>query len=508
LNKAIGEHSWIPLILVACASFIITLDTTFMNVSISQVVADLNTDVSTIQMTMSFYTLITAAFMLLSTKLQDIVGKKKLFLIGAVLYGIGTFIAAISQSDTMLFIGWAVIEGFAGALMTPATVSIISGTYSGERRTFALAIESVMVALSAAVGPIFGGIMTTFLSWRYGFACELIIVIFILVMQKRIPDFEPTESKSDLDITGSIISFVGLILFVLGILMLSEDTNTSIAVIILGIIALAGFAVFEIRRKRKDKVPLLDMDLFGDRNLRVGTAIILLSYIVMGGGLFAVSLFMQSVLELNAFNTGLTILPLTLGLLIFAVAAPGLTGKLNHKSLMAIGSIIAIIGCLILTFQFRLNTTMLDLMPGMFVLGSGLGFIMALSTDIALINIPDESQNNASGIATTGQTLGESMGTAIIGIILILGVIGGIGDAVDIYAPDHSNDEQFHQDIYNYFQKVGNINDVKSQESIVVNIADTVIQNAMGFVMLVTTIIMAIVFVLTFRLKDRQIRKQ
>ena len=117
MNETIREHSWIPLILVACASFIITLDSTFMNVSISQVVADLNTTVSTIQMTMAFYTLITAAFMLLSTKLQDIVGKKRLFLIGAVLYGIGTFIAAISQSDTMLFIGWAVIEGLAGALM-------------------------------------------------------------------------------------------------------------------------------------------------------------------------------------------------------------------------------------------------------------------------------------------------------------------------------------------------------------------------------------------------------
>ena len=228
----------------------------------------------------------------------------------------------------MLFIGWAVIEGFAGALMTPATVSIISGTYSGERRTFALAVESVMVALSAAVGPIFGGIMTTFLSWRYGFACELIIVIFILVMQKKIPDFVPTESKSDLDITGTIISFIGLILFVLGILMLSEDAAISIAVIILGVIALAVFALFEIRRKRNGKVPLLDMDLFKDKNLRIGSSIILLSYIVMGGGLFAVSLFLQSVLELNAFDTGLTTLPLTLGLLIFAVSAPSLTGKL------------------------------------------------------------------------------------------------------------------------------------------------------------------------------------
>ena len=507
MNETIREHSWIPLILVACASFIITLDSTFMNVSISQVVADLNTTVSTIQMTMAFYTLITAAFMLLSTKLQDIVGKKRLFLIGAVLYGIGTFIAAISQSDTMLFIGWAVIEGLAGALMTPATVSIISGTYSGERRTFALAIESVMAALSAAVGPLFGGIMTTFLSWRYGFASELLIVIIILAMRNKIPDFEPTESKRDLDITGAIISFIGLILFVLGILMLSEDATTSIVVIILGIIALAVFALFEIKRKRKGKVPLLDMDLFKDKNLRVGSIIILLSYIVMGGGLFVVSLFMQTVLNLNAFNTGLTTLPLTVGLLIFAAIAPSLTEKLNHKSLMAIGSIIAIIGCVILSYQFKINTTMLNLMPGMFILGSGIGFIMALSTDIALINIPDENQNNASGITTTGQTLGESMGTAIIGIILILGVMGGIANGVDTYAPEYSGNEQVHQDIFDYFEKVGNVDEIKSENSTVINIADTVIQDSMAFIMLVTAALMAIVFVLTFRLKDKKIKK-
>ena len=507
MNETIREHSWIPLILVACASFIITLDSTFMNVSISQVVADLNTNVSTIQMTMAFYTLITAAFMLLSTKLQDIVGKKRLFLIGAVLYGIGTFIAAISQSDTMLFIGWAVIEGLAGALMTPATVSIISGTYSGERRTFALAIESVMAALSAAVGPLFGGIMTTFLSWRYGFASELLIVIIILAMRNKIPDFEPTESKRDLDITGAIISFIGLILFVLGILMLIEDATTSIVVIILGVIALAVFALFEIKRKRKGKVPLLDMDLFKDKNLRVGSTIILLSYIVMGGGLFVVSLFMQTVLNLNAFNTGLTTLPLTVGLLIFAAIAPSLTEKLNHKSLMAIGSIIAIIGCVILSYQFKINTTMLNLMPGMFILGSGIGFIMALSTDIALINIPDENQNNASGITTTGQTLGESMGTAIIGVILILGVIGGIANGVDTYAPEYSGNEQVHQDIFDYFEKVGNVDEIKSENSTVISIADTVIQDAMAFVMLVTASLMAIVFVLTFRLKDKKIKK-
>jgi EmrB/QacA subfamily drug resistance transporter len=507
MNETIREHSWIPLILVACASFIIALDTTFLNVSISQVVADLNTDVSTVQMTMAFYTLITAAFMLLSAKLQDIVGKKKLFLIGAALYGVGTFTAAISWNATMLFIGWAVVEGVAGALMLPAIISIISGTYSGEKRTFALAIESVMVAIAAAIGPLFGGVMTTFLSWRYGFAFELIIVIVILVMQKKIPDFMPTESKGDLDITGSIISVIGLFLLVLGILTLSEDIATSIAAMILGIIALVVFVLFEIKRKRKGDVPLLDIELFKDRNLRVGTAIMLLAYVVMEGGLFAVSLYLQSVLELSAFNTGLTLLPMTVSLLIFSVAAPGLSGKLNHKTLMAIGSIMAIIGCLLLSYQFRMNTTMFDLLPGMFVLGAGLGFIMALGVDIALVNIPEESENNASGITSTGQSLGESMGTAVIGIILILGVIGGISNAVDIYAPEHSGDEQFHQDVYDYFQKVGNMDDIKSQGSNVVTIVDGIFQDAMAFVMMVTALLMGVVFILTLRLHDKNINR-
>ena len=503
MNETIKEHSWVPLIIVALASFIIALDATFMNVSISQVVADLNTDVSTIQMIMSFYTLITAAFMLLSAKLQDIVGKKKLFLIGAALYGVGTFTAAISSSATMLFIGWSVIEGIAGALMMPATVSIISGTYSGEKRTVALAIVGVMGAIAAAIGPLFGGVMTTFLSWRYGFACELIIVFIILLMQSKIPNFVPTESKSDLDITGALISFVGLVLLVLGILSLSKDITTSVATIILGLIALVGFALFEIRRKRNGKVPLLDMALFKDRNLRVGSLILLLSYLAMGGALFAVSLFLQSVLELNAFNTGLTTLPLTMGLLIFAVLAPSLTGKMKHKTIMAIGCIMSIAGCMLLSYQFRLDTSTLDLIPGLFVMGAGLGFLMALCTDISLINIPKENQNNASGVNTTSQTLGESLGTAVIGIILILGVFGGISHAVDIYAPEYSGNETFHQEAYDYFQKVGSINEIKENDTIE-DIVNIIIQDTMAFVMQVTAIIMGIVFILTLRLQDKK----
>ena len=507
MGETVNEQSWTPLIVVAFAAFIIALDATFMNVSISKVVVDLSTDVSTIQSIMSFYTLITAAFMLLSAKLQDIVGKKKLFIIGTILYGVGTFTAAISTNTTMLFIGWSLIEGIAGALMLPATVSLVSGTYSGEKRTVALAIVGVMGAIAAAIGPLFGGVMTTFLSWRYGFGCELIIVFIILILRNRIPDFAPTESRSDLDVTGAIISFIGLVLLVQGILSLSKDFYTSIGIIIVALVVLVIFGFFETRRKSNGKVPLLDMDLFKIRNLRVGTLILFLSYLAMGGALFAVSLFLQSVLQLNAFDTGVTTLPLTIGLLIFALIAPGFAGKLSHKSVMAIGCIMSIIGCLILSYQFRLDVSTFTLMPGMFILGAGLGFIMALCTDISLADVPGESQNNASGINSTGQSLGESMGTAFIGIILILGVIGGVSTAVDTYAPEHSGDAQYEQGVLNYFQKVGTIDEIKDNTT-VVNVANTIIQSAMAFVMIVTTVIMAVVFILILRLQKVTINKQ
>lgn len=227
----------------------------------------------------------------------------------------------------------------------------------------------------------------------------------------------------------------------------------------------------------------------------------------MGGALFAVSLYLQSVLQLNAFNTGLTTLPMTIGLLIFAIIAPSLAGKLSHKVIIAIGCIMAIVGCLMLSNQFRLDTTIMTLVPGLFVLGAGLGFIMALCTDIALVNIPKESQNNASGVNSTGQSLGESMGTAIIGIILILGVMGGISNAVDVHAPDHSGDEQFQLEVANYFQKVGNIDNLKDN-STVVDIVNIIVQSTMAFVMQVTAILMGIVFLMTLRLQNRKINKQ
>ena len=193
---------------------------------------------------------------------------------------------------------------------------------------------------------------------------------------------------------------------------------------------------------------------------------------------------------------------MTIGLLIFAIAAPSLSTKFSHKTLIAVGSLIAIVGCLILSYQFRLNTSMYDLMPGLFVLGAGLGFVMSLSTDISLANIPKENENNASGVLTTTQTLGESMGTAIIGVILILGVMGGLSTAIDMYAPDHSGDAKFFDDAAEYLQTAGT--DEISQDSTLVKAVDTIIQEAMGFVMIVTAILLAVVFIATLRLQPKR----
>ena len=505
MNEKANKSSWIPLIVVACASFIIVLDSLFMNVSISRIVVDLNTDVSTIQMIVSFCTLITAALILFSTKLQDIVGKKKLFLIGASLFGIGIFAAVISSSVIMFFVGWSAIKGVAAALMLPAIVSIISGTYSGKKRTIALATLGIVAGLADILAPLIGGVITTYFSWRYTFAFELIFIFFILAMQSKIPNFEPTESKSDLDIVGAVISCIGLVLLVLGILTLTKDVTTSICEIILGLIVLAVFIWYELKRKGSGKVPLLDVDLFRDKNLRAGASIKLLYNIIISGTFFVMVLFFQSVLQLNPFDTGLASVPFCVGLLIFSLSAPNLIGKLNHKKLMAIGCIISIVGCLILSYQFRLNISMPDLIVGQFLLGAGIGFMMALSADVALFDVPAESQNNASGIISTGESLGSSLGTAIIGIILILGVMGGISTAVDTYAPAYSGDEQFHQEVYDYFQKLDTLD---GQDSIVVNTADIIIQNAMASVMMALAIVLVVILIITLRIKDKNIKKQ
>jgi len=505
MDKNVTENpTWIPLILISLAAFIITLDTTFMNVAISQLVSDLNTTISTIQLIISFYTLITASLMLIGSKLQDIWGKKKVFLIGAGIYGLGALLASLSQNSLMLFIGWSLLEGIGGALMTPATISIASQTYHDDKRTFALAIISAMAGIAAAIGPLFGGVVTTFLSWRYGFIIELLIILLVFVFSGKIENFQPTLTMKDFDLTGSILLVFGLITLVLGILLVEDDVFITVGLVLISLFILLVFATYEMKRKEQGAVPILDINILQVRNLSIGTMIRLITSIAMGGCLFAISLFLQSVLRLDAFSTGLNLLPATIGILIASLLAPKLIGKMTHKIVIAAGFLISMIAVSLLSTQFGVNTTFESIALGMFLFGFGLGLVLSLGMDIALAGTKNKDQNSASGLLSTGQTLGTSLGTAIIGCILIVGATWGLHDAVNTYAPEQVSNEQFHAESQEYLQKMGHVNvtELKGDNSIKEKAVNTVLTDTMKLMFAVISALLAIGFILTFTLDD------
>ena len=418
------------------------------------------------------------------------------------IYGIGALLAAISQNALMLFTGWSLLEGIGGSLMTPATISIASQTYKSDKRTFALAMISAMAGIAAAIGPLFGGIVTTFLSWRYGFVLELLIIIVVFIFSGKIQNFEPTLTKKDFDLTGSILLIFGLMSFVLGILLLEENVIITVTLVILSLVILSLFASYEYGLTKGEKTPLIDINMLKVRNLSVGTLIRLITSLAMGGSLFAISIFLQSVLKYDAFTTGLNLLPATVGILLSSIIAPKLTSKINHKTLIRVG--LSMLAATILSTRFGVNTTLSTIAPGMFLFGLGLGFVLSLGIDISLAGTKEKNQSTASGLLSTGQTLGMSMGTAIIGCMLIVGATWGLHDAVNTYAPNQINDEQFHAESQEYLQKMGQINitELQGDTSIKEQIVNTVLTDAMKFVMSVTSAILAIGLLLTLALND------
>lgn len=510
MNKS-KNISWMPLFVVAAAAFVGALDATFMNVSMSQVVIDLDTTVGTIQKMVSFYTLITASLLLISARLQDITGKRKMFLLGIIIYGVGDLIAALSPNAMVLFIGWSLLEGIGSALMGPALISIITGTYDGIYRTKALAVVSTMAGVAVAIGPLFGGVVTTFFSWRFGFGFELIIIAFVLIQHRKIKDFPKIASRKDFDITGSVLSVAGLLLLMIGILQLS-DKNAKLCVILVtaSIVVILAFGIFELRYCEAGKVPLFDVRLLKNSNLRNGTLVRLITSFVMAGTLFALSVFLLSVLKLSAFETGLMLMPMTVGMMLASFIAPKMAMRIGHKYTMVLGFVIAIGGCFIMRNRFTPDTSFMSLFPCLLIYGVGLGFPSSLSVDVPLSTIPPQAQNSCSGLVSTGQNLGLSMGTGIIGVVLTLGAVGGLQEAINTYTPMDLSYEAFRANAEMYMQKMGNVDPltlhVKDQAAYQ-KIVNAIYQDAMGLVMMVAVGLMVLGIILTLSLKDIKTQK-
>lgn len=445
------KSKWSVLLVLSMAAFIMVIDSTAMNVSISNLVADLNTDIGTIQTIMSLYTLIMAVFMLPGAKIADIFGKKRIFLLGVCLYGVGTLTAALAVNVVMLFVGWAVIEGLASSLMMPTALSLIASAYEGKQRAIAMSIYTAMSSVALAIGPIFGGLITTYLSWRFVFAIEVLIVLYIILRRKTIMSIECSAgNKSErFDIPGTVLCMISLLGIISGALLSStygwfeakkpfelfglklDSISVAFILICIGFVFLAILAWRLVRAKSVGKPVLIDVTVFTSRLYDFVLMINFFVQICLMGTMFIVSIYLQNVCRYNAFNTGLTLMPLSILLFITALVAVKITQKIQPRFVVSFGSLCIFAGALYMYIMLSGGGLVsgLQMIPSMALLGVGIGCTLSLTGNIGLSDVDPVYSNQASGMITTVNNFGSSMSTAVIGSIFTGGIAGGIMNA-------------------------------------------------------------------------------
>jgi MFS family permease len=328
----------------------------------------------------------------------------------------------------------------------------------GERRAFALGITSSMASGAGTIGPILGGFLTTYYSWRYAFGLELLIVIVIALFSREISSFPPTMKWGELDVVGAINSALGIFLFVIGILLLNDPKNWYIAPypIIIGIFLLIIFYFYQKNRMNNNKEPLIYITLFKDRGFTLANISRLIMNFTIGGVLFIIPVYVQGVLGANPLTTGLSLIPMSVAIFIMSSAAGKLSKRIQPRYILAIGSVAAMTGSIYLSLIFTTYTTILDMVPGISLLGVGMGIVFPQSANVIFSVARSEQQPDASGIMNTGINLGSSLGTAVLGVILILGSFSGLG-LVFNNQTTVSNEEQIigvHQFFENWSLKI------------------------------------------------------
>ena len=465
------HNGWLTLIIVTLSIFTIVIDKTFLNVAISSLITDLHTNIATIQVIIATYALTMASLMLIGGRLQNILGRKRTFLIGAGIYGVGTVVAALSINSTMLLIGWSILEGIGAALMMPATTSIISGSYNGEKRAFALGITSSMASGAGTLGPIIGGFLTTYYSWRYAFGLELVIIIVIVLFSREISSFPPTMKWADLNVLGAINSASGIFLFVIGILLLNNPNNWYIAPypIIIGLVLLIIFYFYQKSRMEHNKQPLVDISLFNNRSFTIANIVRLLMNFTIGGVLFIIPVYVQEVLGADPLTTGLTLIPMSLAIFIMSSAAGKLSTRIQPRYILALGSLASMAGSVYITLIFNQYTTILDIVPGIFLLGVGMGIVFPHSANVIFSVARTDQQPDASGIMNTGINLGSSLGTAVLGVILIVGSFSSMGLVFNNHTTSPSQEQIV--GVHQFFEKIEpeNFGDIDENQKLVSN---------------------------------------
>ena len=411
-------------VVVSIAMFIFALDTTMMNVAITALAQDLDTEIQNIQFAIACYALVIAAVMMLGAKLAKIYGTKRIFIIGVILYGIGTLTASLSVNVAMLTVGWSVIEGVGAAFMVPTAVSFLMKGYQGKERSVAFAIFTAVTVGAAAIGPIIGGAFTTYLSWRGAFAMEFILVVIILVFSRVLTEHRSPE-KPKLDVVGALLSALGFGCLVFGVINMSANSWASVLMITGGIILLL-LILWEIRQQRKGNEPLIPTSLLVNRNNMAGGAVNLLQQLCLAALLFTMPFFLQSVLAKNAMETGLIAMPLTLAMMVTMLLTPRLATRVPVKYLTICGIALCVIGAVLLANSFSADMATTALIPGFVVYGLGVGLSLAQLQNLALSSLKPGETDEGAGLFNTFRNLGSSLGTAIVGTLLITFFLSGM----------------------------------------------------------------------------------
>jgi EmrB/QacA subfamily drug resistance transporter len=405
-------------ILLAMAMFVLVVDTSLMNVSISAVVRDLHTTASGVQSAIALEALVSAAFILIGSKVGDLVGRKRAYVVGLLGYAIGAFAMALAQSLTAIIIFWAVIGGLGASLLLPAMQSLIHGNFEGEDQKKAYALVGAAAAIAAAVGPLLGGFVTTYLSWRVGFLLEDVVIVVVLSGIKLIRDV-PYTGDRHIDWLGAALSVVGMGGVVIGILVWQEGGESVGALIAVGLVGLGSLAYWLVRRKREHKPTLIDPVLFNSPLYRLGISGQTLQQIALGGMMIALPLYLQMVFEYNALQAGVSLAPLSLSMFAVALLAGRKAGQRRPAAIIRAGFGLVALGVAVLIPLVPRADSGWYLVVPLLIAGTGLGLLVSQLNNYTLSPVVEERVSEAAGVNSAGGSFGLSFGLAFAGAIML-----------------------------------------------------------------------------------------
>jgi MFS family permease len=405
-------------ILLAMAMFVLVVDTSLMNVSISAVVHDLDTTASGVQSAIALEALVSAAFILIGSKIGDLIGRKRAYVLGLLGYAAGALSMTLSQSLAPIVIFWAIVGGLGASLLLPAMQSLIHGNFQGAMQRRAYALVGAAAAIAAAIGPLVGGFITTYLSWRVAFAGEVVIIAIVLVGSRRVHDVPYTGDRR-VDVVGAILSALGMGGVVLGILVWESGGGAVVALLAVGFVALGSLAWWLVKRKREGKPALIDAGLFRSKYFRLGISSQTLQQIALGGLMIVLPMFLQMVLEYNAMEAGLSLAPLSLSMFGVALLAGKKAGNRSPSRIIRAGFLLLAAGVAILIPIISWDDSGWAMAVPLLIAGSGLGLLVSQLNNYTLSPIEEERVSEAAGVNSAGGSFGLSFGLAFAGAIML-----------------------------------------------------------------------------------------